>query len=320
MKICVIGCGSHASAMHGPCYRQYAQRNPEIQLCACCDVNADTSSNFAQAYGFQRTYTNYPQMLERESPDAVGIVLPVERMLEITEQVLLGGFCCIIEKPPAPDREGVERLVVAAGESGSQLRVGFNRRFMPVIRALREQLTERAEPIRHINYEMHRVGRVNEDFSTTAIHGIDLVGFLGNGYQRARFTYQDVGADGQTATNFLMECLMDSDVTARLSFLPVVGRNIETVAVFTDSHTYIAELPLNIHAFGGCLSIYAADRLLQKIVEEGATYEACGFYNEIATFLDELRTTGINTQGRIETTRQSVELAHAIRNRVEAYS
>jgi len=316
MKICVIGCGNHASAMHGPCYLQYAERNPKVQLCACCDVNADAASNFARQYGFERTYSDYRQMLEQESPDAVGIVLPVERMQEVAEQVLLGGFSCIIEKPPAPDGEGVERLAAAAGQSGSQLRVGFNRRFMPVILALREQLMERAEPIRHIHYEMHRVGRVNEDFSTTAIHGIDLVGFLGDGYQSARITYQDVGTPGQASTNFLMDCVMSGGVTARLSFLPVVGRNTETVAVHTDSHTYIAELPLNVHAFAGCLLVYAADRLVQKIMGEGtAPYETCGFYHEIATFLDELRTTGVNTQGCIETTRQSVEIAHMLRNR-----
>jgi len=321
MKICVIGCGNHASAVHGPSYRQYGERNPEVQLSACCDVNTGAAERFARQYGFGRTYTDYLQMLEAESPDALGIVLPEKLMPDIAEQALLRGFSCIIEKPPAPDVAGVDRLAEAASRSGSQLRVGFNRRFMPVIRSLRERLMQQADPVRHICYEMHRVGRVNEDFSTTAIHGIDLVGFLGDWFQSARLSYQDVGRDGQAATNFLMDCAMGNGATAQLSFLPTVGRNTETVTLHTDKRTYIAQLPLNIHAFGGCLSVYEADRLAEQVTPadmgEGTTlHETCGFYHEIATFLNELRTTGANTQGRIETARQSVEIAHALRNRV----
>ena len=262
-------------------------------------------------------------MLERESPDAVGIVLPVELTPQVTEKILLLGYNCIIEKPPAPDRSGVIRLINAAEQSGSQLRVGFNRRFMPVIRALQEELTNRGEHIRHICYEMHRVARFNEDFSTTAIHGIDLVGFIGQKYERANIKYQDVGSADHAATNFLLDCTMGGGVTAQLSFLPTVGRNAENISVHTDSRTYIARLPINTRETGSRLSVYEADQLVKQIAPvdmgEGAElFETCGFFFEIASFLDELRETGTNTQGRIETTLQSVEIAQAIRNREAA--
>jgi len=323
MKICVIGCGNHAVGVHGPSYRRYAEWNQGTELAACCDVDAGAAERFARDYGFRCAYTDYQEMLERESPDAVGIVLPVHLTREITEQALLTGCACIVEKPPALDAEGVARLADAEARSGSPLRVAFNRRFMPVIRALRERLTERGEPVRHIHYEMHRVGRFNEDFSTTAIHGLDLVGFLGDAYEGARITYQDVGTAGRTGVNFLLDCTMRGGATARLSFLPAVGRNAESVAAHTDSRTYIAQLPWNSLEFGGLLSVYAEDRLLTQITpadmgEGPEPYETCGFYYEIASFLDELRDNGINTQGRIETTLQPVELAHAIRNRAGA--
>ena len=324
MKICVIGCGNHSSGVHGPSYQQYAERNDEAELCACCDINPGAAGQYARSFGFRRAYTDYLEMLERESPDAVGIVLPVDVMQAFAEKVLSLGVSCIIEKPPAPDVEGVMRLADAASRSGSQLRVAFNRRFMPVIRALREQLLRQAEPVQHICYEMHRVGRFNEDFSTTAIHGIDLVGFLGDAYESAGITYQRVGVPGQEATNFLLDCVMRGGATARLSFLPAVGRNAENIAVHAGGRTYMARLPLpwKERAFGGCLSVYEAGRLAKQITPAGMgegsrLHEAGGFYYEIASFLDELRETGMNTQGRIETARQSVELAHAIRNGIE---
>jgi len=101
-----------------------------------------------------------------------------------------------------------------------------------------------------------------------------------------------------------------------------VGCNAEKLDVHVGGRTYIARLPWNERAFGGCLSVYEAGRLVEEITPAGMgegpeLYETCGFYYEIASFLDELRETGVNTQGRIETARQPVEIAHAIRNGVE---
>ena len=53
MRICVIGCGNHSSGVHGPSYRQYAGRNPEAELSACCDVNAEAAERFARQFGFR---------------------------------------------------------------------------------------------------------------------------------------------------------------------------------------------------------------------------------------------------------------------------
>ena len=314
MKICIIGCGNHSRHVHGPSYRQYAERNHDVTLSACCDLNIGSAEEYARDFGFNRVYADYQEMIIAESPDAVGIIVPVELTQEITEKVLVRDISCIIEKPPAEDVDGVKRLMDAVAQSGSQLRVAFNRRFMPVIRALREQLILNGEPIQHIDYEMHRVRRYNEDFSTTAIHGIDLVGFVGDSYKSVKITYQDVDGPGYTATNFFLDCMMSGDVTARLSFLPVTGHNAENITVHTSSYTYIAQLP-------DCLSVYASNQLVKQITpsemgEGTIPFEVHGFYYEVASFLDELREKGINTQGCIETTLQSVELAYALRNRI----
>ena len=170
MKVCVIGCGGHANAMLGPSYKKYRALHPQAELSACCDASPDAAAAFADKFGFIRTYENYTEMLINEKPDAVGIAVPVQLTQTITEQVMKLGYSCIIEKPPAMTASGVRSLVRVEKECGVQLRVAFNRRFMPVIRVLKEQFALRAEPMRYLCYDMQRVGRFDEDFTTTALY------------------------------------------------------------------------------------------------------------------------------------------------------
>ena len=158
-----------------------------------------------------------------------------------------------------------------------------------------------------------------------AIHGIDLIGYLGGGYLDVGLRYQDVGAGGGRAANILMDCMMGSGAVARLEFLPVVGRGSESVTIHTDTHTYVARFPGTAYESDSSLTIYAADRLVREVTpsdmgEGTQLFEVCGFYHEIATFLDELGTTGVNTHSGIETALQSVALAEAVRNRDAAWS
>ena len=76
--ICTIGCGSHASAVHGPSYQKYKRLHADVRLAACCDVNEQAAANYRNTFGFERYYTDLDRMLDAEKPDAVGLVVPVE--------------------------------------------------------------------------------------------------------------------------------------------------------------------------------------------------------------------------------------------------
>ena len=45
-KICIIGCGNHASSVHGPSYKKYALLHSDVELSACCDVDLDKAKRF----------------------------------------------------------------------------------------------------------------------------------------------------------------------------------------------------------------------------------------------------------------------------------
>ena len=181
-KIAVIGCGWVSSACHGPAYLEYARSHADVILSACCDIDPRRAEDFRDQFGFQRAYTNYVELLEKERPQAVALNVPPQWISAIGCDILQRGYPLLSEKPPGLNLVEIDRLIAAARSSGVIHQVAFNRRFTPLTRHLKRMLDELGPAtIQHIQYEMVRVARADPDFSTTAIHGLDLVRFLAGG-------------------------------------------------------------------------------------------------------------------------------------------
>lgn len=175
-KICVIGCGGIAVRGHGPAYQLYRQTHEGTELAGCCDIDAQRAAHFRERFGFRRAYTDYAEMLAQERPDAVCLVVPVEKTAGLAVSIMKRGYPLLMEKPPGIELCEAELLANAAESCGVPNMVAFNRRHVPLVRILRERMANRV--IRHIQCEFCRVGRYDKDFTTTAVHGIDTVGLL----------------------------------------------------------------------------------------------------------------------------------------------
>ena len=90
-KICMVGCGEHASRVHGPSLRRYAGEEAGVELAACCDIDCAAAERFAAAFGFARCDTDYREMLRREKPDAAAVVVPVPLSCAIACDVMRMG-------------------------------------------------------------------------------------------------------------------------------------------------------------------------------------------------------------------------------------
>ncbi|GHU78210.1 hypothetical protein AGMMS49992_28270 [Clostridia bacterium] len=319
MKICVIGCGSHSSFVHGPSYRKYAALHPDIHLAACCDLNLDAAKAYAQAFGFERTYTDFSEMIVRERPDMVGVVVPVALTCGIIQTVLRAGIPCLAEKPPALTGEDAQHLANVVKETAMPFRAAFNRRYTPLVRVIKTQLQNAEDPIQYIHYGMHRMGRNDADFSTTAIHGVDLVRYLADApYASVRLAYDPIHNSGKECFNIYLDGCMENGVRVRLDFLPLTGLVSECVGIQTNRRSYSLELPIGPHDALGRLVTYENKELVSSITSKDCPdgvefYEANGFYYEIASFLDQLRTGTSETDGMPASYVQSVALAEAIR-------
>jgi myo-inositol 2-dehydrogenase / D-chiro-inositol 1-dehydrogenase len=325
MKFCLIGCGEHAVSSHGPALALYAASHSGFELAACCDVDASRAQAFSRRFGFGRPYDDMGAMLDAERPDAAGLVVPVHLTCELASRVLSRGIPLLLEKPPGETAGDVDCLDAAARAAGRHGRpvphqVAFNRRYVPVLAALRERV-DRLPPgagLQHVRYEMVRVDRRDPDFSTTAIHAIDAVRFIcGSDFEEVRFRYQRLPDIGQGVANIFMDAVMRSGVTAHLSFCPMAGVVVERAEAHARDHTIFVEVPMwnGYDSPGRLVHLHRAavvDEIRGGPTDDAAPVVLGGFYGEYEAFFDALAA-GRPPAPSLEATRQSVQVAQAMR-------
>jgi myo-inositol 2-dehydrogenase/D-chiro-inositol 1-dehydrogenase len=323
VRLATVGCGEHATGSHGPALVLYATSHPGTRLVACCDLDPGKAERYRARFGFARAYTDMRRMLDAERPDAVSLVVPVERTCELACPILEWGFPLLLEKPPGRTVAEVDRMIAAAG--GVVHQVAFNRRFAPLVRELKRRLDAIGSPLQHIRYEMTRVDRRDPDFSTTAIHGIDAVRFLaGSDYAEVRFRYQPLAGGGPGVANVFLDAVMASGATAHLAFCPLAGVVVERAAVHARGHTFELHLGIwdSVDA-PGRVRHFEQGRLQREVAgdsvaERDAPFVHGGFYGEYEAFLVALRE-GRPPSPSLEEARQSVAVMECIRDRRSEY-
>ena len=326
MKLCMIGCGEHARVAHGPSQARCARERKDLVLAGCCDLDPARGESLRRDFGYARAFTDPVAMLDAERPDAVVVVVPVERTVAVGSLVLERGIPLLLEKPPGATVAEVDRLIAAAENGGRTVphQVAFNRRYAPSVRDLRRRIEE-AGKLQHLHYEMTRVERRDPDFSTTAIHGLDAVRYLaGADYAEARFRYHGMPELGGGVANILVDAVMTNGATAHLAFCPVAGVMVERAAAHAHGQSLYLHVPMWSgvdspgrlwHFTGGTL---AAESSGDQVGDGTALFELGGFYRETVAFLDCVATGRAPSPGLRES-RQSVEIAQRIRERCPEY-
>lgn len=321
-KICLIGCGYMTRDGHGPSCAQYAQSHEGVELAACCDIRLEAAQAVCETFGFQRAYTDYIEMVEQEKPDVVLAITPVALTAEISIELLNRKIPVLLEKPPGMDPEQAMAIHEAALRNDTPARAAFNRRYMPLVRALKEELEELGLPVLDVDCMFVRSGRTDVDFSTTAIHAIDLVSHLaGSEYEKVRFLYQDITVKEKPVINTKMTAVMKNGATASLTFQPCGGCVIERVTVTLSGYTLFLELPV----WGGMDApgrlVCAKGRTVYKTVcgDRETMHESNGFYDESRLFFDGLRA-GERPVSDVVTGVSSVAIAQHMRQKKDEYT
>ncbi len=320
-KIAVIGCGWVSMDCHGPAYTRYAQTHPNVELTACCDLDPQKAEAFRQRFGFIRAYAGYQELLDTEKPDAVCLNVPPEATCSTGCAVLEQGYPLLCEKPPGIFTAEVDRLIAAAERSGALNQVAFNRRFMPLVAQLKSQLS--AGPAQAIEIVMARYRRLEADFSTTAVHAVDLPRFLLDcDYQDIHLHYSTQLVSDQPVTNFPVRGTLESGAAVNVSIYPATGMNIERLSVYCAGRAYLLACSNGLDT-PGWLCIYQDNRLVKEM--DGAqlsgseeSYILNGFYAEDAAFFEAVQT-GKQPHEDLRSARQSVEIMQALRERRGRY-
>ncbi len=95
---------------------------------------------FKEAYGFQKGYDSYDQLLEDQQLEAVYIPLPNGMHYEMVKKALSKGLHVICEKPLATSKEEVEDLFALAEKKGLVLQEAFAYRLSQIHQIVLEKI------------------------------------------------------------------------------------------------------------------------------------------------------------------------------------
>jgi predicted dehydrogenase len=130
-------------------------KNSDVRLAAVATTTSLTAQNAKRKFGFEAATTNYQELIESEDIDAMLIATRHASHARLVAESLRAGKAVYVEKPLAltlDDLDLVRRAVVESGND--RLMVGFNRRFSPMINAVREQFADAAAPL-VAHYRVH---------------------------------------------------------------------------------------------------------------------------------------------------------------------
>ena len=114
IKLGFIGCGAHSVGSLQP----NVSIVDEIDFVATCDLDQSRAQKSARRFGALNYYTDFKEMIRKESLDAVAIVGPPIMHHKVGLDCLNEGVHILIEKPPAVTAQGAKELVEASKRTG----------------------------------------------------------------------------------------------------------------------------------------------------------------------------------------------------------
>ncbi len=143
ISVGIIGAGSFASNFMIPCLK----KRKDIILQAIASSTGVKAAALAKKYRIHRATSEPDEIIEAPDIDCVFVLTRHGTHSIFTEKALLAGKHVFVEKPLALTEEELNSVVTAQKESGAILMIGFNRRFSPLARHIKNFFSNRCQPM-----------------------------------------------------------------------------------------------------------------------------------------------------------------------------
>ncbi len=232
IRIGVIGAGSMATRVHVPSLFEIE----DAEVTAICDRIPSRAQELAEKFGIRSVYTQQEEMLAKEHLDAAVVLVEPASLYHVVRRCLEAKLPVFMEKPPGTSSFQAESLSRAAEEAGVTLAVGFNRRYIPLVRHVVNYVRERTE-ITQIEGRFMKEGRADFDagslsaFPSDAIHCVDLVRSIANSEPEAAATV--VSRSNDVVDNMWNSvCRFRNGITATIRSNYQTGGRVHTFELF----------------------------------------------------------------------------------------
>jgi predicted dehydrogenase/threonine dehydrogenase-like Zn-dependent dehydrogenase len=246
-SVALVGAGGFAKGMHLPNLQAIPSR---LHLRAVVSRTGHNAAATARQWGAAYASTDYQQVLGDPEVQAVIIATPHQLHTDMALQALQAGKHVLVEKPLALEASEVQRLKAwieqQQGGPAPVLMTGFNRRFSPYARRIRDIVAARTNPL-IVNYRMN-AGYIPLDHSLhreqggrnrgEACHIYDLFTFLIDAPLSGISVHAIRPATGHYSArdNFVATASFTDGSVATLTYtaLGAPGHPKETMEVFVD--------------------------------------------------------------------------------------
>lgn len=158
-KYVIVGTGGRANMFIDPLVRDYREESQLLAFCDLSQVRMDFHRRrLVETYGVNSIVTyaasDFDKMLREQKPDVVVVCTVDATHCDYILRSVRNGCDVICEKPITTDAAQCRELLDTLPETGRQVRVTFNVRWIPGITQLRRLVAEgRIGAVRHVSLE-----------------------------------------------------------------------------------------------------------------------------------------------------------------------
>ncbi len=181
-----------------------AYRIPQAKVVAVSDIVVEAAEKLAADFQVPAVFQDYRSVLEDQPIEAVIICSSTDTHAQIIEEAAEAGKHIFCEKPIALDLARIDQALAAVARAGVKLQVGFNRRFDPSFRRVRDMVAAGQLGVPHILRITSRdpapppIGYIKVSggiFLDMTIHDFDMARYLIGSEVREVFAAGDVLVD-----------------------------------------------------------------------------------------------------------------------------
>ncbi len=119
-----------------------ANRIPNARLAAVADIDLEAAESLAAELNIETVVKHYAHLLEQEDLQAIAISSATDTHAQIITEAAAAGKHIFCEKPLDLELSRIDDALEAVKAAGVKLQVGFNRRFDPNFRKVKEMAAE----------------------------------------------------------------------------------------------------------------------------------------------------------------------------------
>jgi virulence factor len=269
MRLGIIGLGDIAKKAYLPVLAE--KEGIEVVLCT---RNPETLNALSKKYRFDETAHTVDELITKNI-DAAIVSTATDAHVETAEKLLANGIHTYIDKPISTVLSETEKVAKLAKESGVIAMVGFNRRFIPKVKELKQHGKANMIMIQKNRFSSPDFVRrfILDDF----VHVVDTLRFLMD--TEVKEVKVDFQKDGEMLNNLIIQLIGDN-----CHAIGIMNRNgavnEEIIEYTTGHHKYVVNsLVETTHYHNKNINI-------SKFGDWEPTLYKRGFYNIVDYFID----------------------------------